>query len=42
MASGSGDITFVIPGQAEATPAGPVSRGRVKTAVRVGATRAGG
>ncbi len=41
MASGSGDITFVIPGQAEA-PAGPLARGQVKSAVRVGATRAGG
>ena len=43
MATGTSDVTFVVPGQAEATaPAGAASRGSVKASVRVGATRSGG
>src|ERR1035438_5915772 len=41
MAAGTSDITFVIPGQAAAAPESTISRGRVKTAVRGGATRTG-
>ncbi len=43
MATGTTDIVFIVPGQADAAAAaGGASRGRVKTAVRVGTTRADG
>ena len=43
MATRAPDITFIIPGQIDAAPAaGAATRGRVKSAVRVGAQRAGG
>jgi CHAT domain/Lecithin:cholesterol acyltransferase len=43
MASAASDITFVIPGQAEAAPpARAATRGTVKAAVRVGTQRGGG
>ncbi len=43
MASGTGEITFIIPGQAESAPAarGGVIRGSIKASVRVGTIRAG-
>ena len=43
MAIGSNDITFLVPGEAQAAPApSAASRGSVTVAIRVGATRAGG
>jgi CHAT domain-containing protein len=43
MASAAGDITFVVAGQAEASPAArSATRGAVKASVRVGTQRGGG
>ena len=43
MASGTSDITFIVPGQAQAAPAArSATRGAVKASVRVGTQRGGG